>query len=241
MHATKIIRSLGITVGIVAGTAAAASAATGGGFIPSLPFHSEPTTTTVPKLEPTTTTITTVKKPEPAPTTTIKRVEPAPTTTVKKPEPTTTVKAPEPAPTTTVKKPEPAPTTTVKKPEPAPTTTVKRVEPTTTVKPTEPTTTTTAKPEVHTAATVELACHGELVDGHRVVTCEWRGELVPGARFLLLRAQQGGQGRVLLQSVDAHRFVDTTAEQGASYLYTVVEVVGSATSTAAHSNQVVMA
>ena len=82
---------------------------------------------------------------------------------------------------------------------------------------------------------------GELAEGHRTVICEWHGDLPTGGRFLLLRGQQGAaNGRVLLQSVDAHRFVDTTPEQGVAYLYTVIVMSDGSTAVQAHSNQVLV-
>ena len=132
---TKVVRTVGITVGIVAGSASAASAVNGGSFVPS--FLSEPTTTAAPLVATTTPKITKALEPTP---TTAKALEPTPTTT----------KAPEPTPTTKAS----APTT--KAPEP---TTAKALEPTTTptTKAPEPTNTTKA-PEVHTPESLQLSC-----------------------------------------------------------------------------------
>ena len=221
---TKVVRTVGITVGIVAGSASAASAVNGGSFVPS--FLSEPTTTAAPLVATTTPKIT--KAPEPTPTTTA-----APTTT-KALEPTpTTTKAPEPTPTTKA----PAPTT--KAPEP---TTAKALEPTTTptTKAPEPTTTTKA-PEVHTPESLQLSCQRK-TDGDRVgVTCSWTGDLpAGGTTFMLLRGGGGGGGvgRVLVSGPNAHSFIDSTIQPGVAYSYTAVVPGAPGSPTLAHGNQV---
>ena len=228
---TKVVRTVGITVGIVAGSASAASAVNGGSFVPS--FLSEPTTTAAPLVATTTPKIT--KAPEPTPTTTA-----APTTT-KALEPTpTTAKALEPTPTTT-KAPEPTPTTkasapTTKAPEP---TTAKALEPTTTptTKAPEPTTTTKA-PEVHTPESLQLSCERK-TDGDRVgVTCSWTGDLPAGGTTFMLLRGGGGVGRVLVSGPNAHSFIDSTIQPGVAYSYTAVVPGAPGSPTLAHSNQV---
>ena len=218
---TKVVRTVGITVGIVAGSASAASAVNGGSFVPS--FLSEPTTTAAPLVATTTPKIT--KAPEPTPTTTA-----APTTT-KALEPTpTTTKAPEPTPTTKA----PAPTT--KAPEP---TTAKALEPTTTptTKAPEPTTTTKA-PEVHTPESLQLSCQRK-TDGDRVgVTCSWTGDLPAGGTTFMLLRGGGGVGRVLVSGPNAHSFIDSTIQPGVAYSYTAVVPGAPGSPTLAHGNQV---
>ena len=248
---TKVVRTVGITVGIVAGSASAASAVNGGSFVPS--FLSEPTTTTAPLVATTTPKIT--KAPEPTPTTTAaptttKALEPTPTTakaleptptTTKALEPTpTTAKALEPTPTTT-KAPEPTPTTkapapTTKAPEP---TTAKALEPTTTptTKAPEPTTTTKA-PEVHTPESLQLSCQRK-TDGDRVgVTCSWTGDLPAGGTTFMLLRGGGGVGRVLVSGPNAHSFIDSTIQPGVAYSYTAVVPGAPGSPTLAHGNQV---
>ncbi len=228
---TKVVRTVGITVGIVAGSASAASAVNGGSFVPS--FLSEPTTTAAPLVATTTPKIT--KAPEPTPTTTAaptttKALEPTPTT-AKALEPTpTTTKAPEPTPTTKA----PAPTT--KAPEP---TTAKALEPTTTptTKAPEPTTTTKA-PEVHTPESLQLSCQRK-TDGDRVgVTCSWTGDLPAGGTTFMLLRGGGGVGRVLVSGPNAHSFIDSTIQPGVAYSYTAVVPGAPGSPTLAHSNQV---
>jgi hypothetical protein len=250
MRTSKVIRSFGITLGIIAGTATAAGAVTGGGF--PLVARSEPvrSTTTTAKVatEPASTTSTTVAKPvEPSTSTT--RVEPSSTrtaappreaatpSTTRPPEPTS-IRLAESSSTTTGPRPsEPtAPATT--RPEPKPTTTAAHpTEPkptSTTTKPAEPTTTAT---EVHTAPTLSLSCIRRVDGGRTQVVCEWSGALPVGAtHYLLLRSAQ--QGRVLLTSPDAHRFVDTTLEAGVTYGYAVVAVGDGTGPTLAHSNPI---
>ena len=228
---TKVVRTVGITVGIVAGSASAASAVNGGSFVPS--FLSEPTTTAAPLVATTTPKIT--KAPEPTPTTTAaptttKALEPTPTT-AKALEPTpTTTKAPEPTPTTKA----PAPTT--KAPEP---TTAKALEPTTTptTKAPEPTTTTKA-PEVHTPESLQLSCQRK-TDGDRVgVTCSWTGDLPAGGTTFMLLRGGGGVGRVLVSGPNAHSFIDSTIQPGVAYSYTAVVPGAPGSPTLAHGNQV---
>ena len=228
---TKVVRTVGITVGIVAGSASAASAVNGGSFVPS--FLSEPTTTAAPLVATTTPKIT--KAPEPTPTTTAaptttKALEPTPTT-AKALEPTpTTTKALEPTPTTKA----PAPTT--KAPEP---TTAKALEPTTTptTKAPEPTTTTKA-PEVHTPESLQLSCERK-TDGDRVgVTCSWTGDLPAGGTTFMLLRGGGGVGRVLVSGPNAHSFIDSTIQPGVAYSYTAVVPGAPGSPTLAHSNQV---
>ena len=214
---TKVVRTVGITVGIVAGSASAASAVNGGSFVPS--FLSEPTTTAAPLVATTTPKIT--KAPEPTPTTTA-----APTTT----------KALEPTPTT-AKALEPTPTTT-KALEPTPTT-AKALEPTTTptTKAPEPTTTTKA-PEVHTPESLQLSCQRK-TDGDRVgVTCSWTGDLPAGGTTFMLLRGGGGVGRVLVSGPNAHSFIDSTIQPGVAYSYTAVVPGAPGSPTLAHGNQV---
>jgi outer membrane biosynthesis protein TonB len=240
----KVVRTVGITLGIVAGSASAASAVNSGSFVPS--FLSEPTTTAAPSVATTTPKLT--KAPEPTPTT----KAPAPTTTrasepttAKALEPTpTTTKAPQPTPTT-AKELEPTPTTT-KAPEPTPTrkapapTTTRAPEPTTAKAPEPTTTPTTNAPEVHTPESLQLSCERK-TDGDRVgVTCSWTGDLpTGGSTFMLLRGG-GGVGRVLVSGPNAHSFIDSTIQPGVAYSYTAVIPGAPGSPTLAHSNQVLI-
>jgi hypothetical protein len=71
------------------------------------------------------------------------------------------------------------------------------------------------------------------------VSCSWTGTIDPAfTRFLLLRGQVGGKGRVVLNTTDtsASAFLDSNVAPG-QYSYVLVELDASNT-TLGHSNPV---